>query len=73
MNTRADRDFEAGERAFEEGDAITACPHEEGTAAYADWCSGWEFAEFLHSTDHEDQRLDDPRHGQADYINQEGS
>jgi hypothetical protein len=71
--------FEEGEEAWERGIPLAANPHPQRSGDAAEWRAGWHYAADCAREDRwlpcesdgvsEDERLDDPRHGQADYLN----
>ena len=65
--------YREGMRAFEEEIGIEECPYDSQSTFGILWTTGWEsmagLAEIEAERQMEDQRLDDPRHGQAAGIN----
>jgi len=67
--------FEEGEHAWERGIAVDACPYPQRSGDAAEWRAGWYYASDCEAETPvvkvrtEDERLDDPRHGQAAHLN----
>ena len=74
MNRRSSA-YEHGYAAFDAGVDADDCPHGFDTQERADWWSGFQRAMFESedSLRAQDYRLDDPRHGQAMYLNKRHS
>lgn len=60
--------FQQGEEAFEADTNKDDCPYPFDSAEASYWCAGWDAAAYESSEllrgQAEDERLDDPRHGQ---------
>lgn len=65
--------YRDGMQAFADEIDIDECPHDPQSTFGILWAQGWESAAGLAEREYErqkeDQRLDDPRHGQAKDIN----
>jgi len=67
--------FEEGEAAWEQGVPLSANPYPQRSGDAAEWRAGWHYAadcahfEKLARESDEDERLDDPRRGQAAFLN----
>jgi len=67
--------FEEGEHAWEMSVPLADCPYAQRSGEAAEWRAGWHYAADCEAEapavreQTGDERLDDPRHGQASYLN----